>query len=135
MKSTPVNARNSMARTTLNTALAGLPVPMASTAGPRSATAKKTARAPRAAYRATWSDTTISTTTAPGGMSRNTATFGILLKLTPDGHLTATAIGTGSARGAGPGCTIRRGALLPFTMAAGNVSRVAGAGAQLRDLL
>src|SRR5260370_40646332 len=68
-------------------------------------------------------------------MSRNTATFGILLRLIPDGLPTARAIGTGSARGAGLGLTIRRGALLPSTMADGTISRAAGAGARARSLV
>src|SRR5438552_2538189 len=96
-----VSAGNSPVRTASTTSFKKLPVPTASTAGPLSATAKKTTRPPRATYRATWSVMTTSTTTAPGVMSLNTATFGIPLRSTPDGLLTAMAIGTGLGRGAG----------------------------------
>src|SRR5204863_1124046 len=91
-------------------------------------------RPPRATYRATWSVMTTSTTTAPGVMSLNTATFGIPLRLTLDGLLTAMAIGTGLGRGAGPGLTIRRGALLRSTTAVGRSSAALGVGARARFL-
>ena len=48
------------------------------------------------------------------------------------GHLIATDIGTGLARGAGHGWTMRHGVLRHFTMAAGRISTAGGAGA--RDL-
>src|SRR5438552_9329104 len=75
-----------------------------------------------------------STTMANGAMSRNTATFGIRAKLPLAGLLTATVIGTGSARGAGPGLTIHRGASRRTTMAAGTISVADGAGARARLL-
>src|SRR2546421_418781 len=106
MKCAPVSAGNSLAQTTSTTSLARHPARMASTAGPLSATAKTTTRSPRATYRAIWSATTTWTTTAPGVMSPNTATFGIPLRLNPDGLPTATAIGTGSARRAGTALSI-----------------------------
>lgn len=52
------------------------------------------------------------------------------MKLPLAGLLTAMAIGTGLAHGAGPGLIIRPGALLPITMAAGTILRAAGAGAR-----
>src|SRR5882762_823170 len=73
--------------------------------------------------------------TATGAMNRNTATFGIPVKSNPTGLPTAPAIGTGSARGAGPGLTIRPGALLRSTMAAGTISRGAGAGARAQSMV
>src|SRR5207302_87194 len=68
MKCIPVSAGNSPVRTASTTSFKKLPVPTASTAGPLSATAKKTTRPPRATYRATWSVMTTSTTTAPGAI-------------------------------------------------------------------
>src|SRR5260370_31036381 len=79
--------------------------------------------------------TTTSTTTVLGEMNRNTATFGIRAKLGLTGLPTATATGIGSAPGAGPGLITRRGALLLTTMAAGTISRAAGAGARARLIL
>src|ERR1700682_3800087 len=73
--------------------------------------------------------------TVTGAMNRNTATFGIPVKSSPTGLPTAPAIGTGSARGAGPGVTICPGALLRSTMAAGTISQAAGAGARARSLV
>src|SRR5260370_30003137 len=79
--------------------------------------------------------TTTSTTTVLGEMNPNTATFGIRAKLGLTGLPTATAIGIGSAPGAGPGLITRRGALLLTTMAAGTISQAAGDGAQARIML
>src|SRR5437879_10993320 len=91
-------------------ALPIFPVPTASIVGPLSATRRKTAPSPRNTFRAIWSAMTILMTTATGAMSRNTATFGIRAKLLLAGPLTAMAIGTGSARGAGRGLIIHHGA-------------------------
>src|SRR5690348_18451611 len=71
---------------------------------------------------------------ATGAMSPNTATFGIRAKWPLAGLLTATVIGTGSARGAGHGLTIRHGASRRTTMAAGHTSAARGAGARARLL-
>src|SRR5260370_5487300 len=79
-----------------------------------------------------WMVTATSTITATGVMSRSMATFGIQAKSRLTGLLTATAIGTGSAPGAGPGLIIRPGALLRTTTAAGTISRAGGAGALVR---
>src|SRR5438034_981180 len=73
-------------------------------------------------------------TTVLGEMSPSTVTFGIPPRLRLDGLLTVTATGIGSARGVGPGLTIRRGALLRSTMAAGRTSAARGAGARGRLL-
>src|SRR5713226_5734919 len=74
-------------------------------------------------------------TTVTGAMNRNTAMFGTRVKLRPVGLPTAMAIGTGSAPGAGPGWTIRLGALLRTTMVAGTISLAGGAGAPDRIMV
>src|SRR6266576_1551558 len=130
MKSIRVSAPNSTARKTYNTVLRKLPVPTASIVGPLSATRRKTAPSPQNTFRAIWSAMTILMTTATGAMSRNTATFGIRAKLLLAGPLTAMAIGTGSARGAGRGLIIHHGASRRTTMGAGTISEAGGAGAQ-----
>src|SRR2546427_194475 len=56
------------------------------------------------------------------------------VRLTPDGLPTAMAIGTGLGRGAGPGLTILRGALLHSTTAVGRSSAALGVGARARFL-
>src|SRR6266571_458509 len=73
--------------------------------------------------------------TALGAMSLGTGMFGIPPRSPLAGLLTATAIGTGSAHGAGLGLTIRLGALPRTTTAAGTISRAAGAGAPARSLV
>src|SRR5712691_10642542 len=73
--------------------------------------------------------------TALGAMSPSTGMFGIPPRLPLAGLLTAMAIGTGSALGVGLGLTIRLGALPRTTMAAGTISRAAGAGARARSLV
>src|SRR5882724_40570 len=102
---------------------------MASTAGHRIATSRKTTLFPRAMFLATWSAMTTSTITALGAMSLSMATFGTREKLPWAGLLTVMATGIGSARGAGLGWTIHPGALLPTTTAAGPTSAAGGAGA------
>src|SRR5258708_21938120 len=80
-------------------------------------------------FRATWMDIAIWTTTALGVTFQNMATCGIPTKFRRTGLHTVTATGTGSARGAGHGLTIRPGALLRITMAAGIILVAGGAGA------
>src|SRR6266478_9537544 len=104
-------------------------VPMASTAGRRIATSRKTILFPRATFLATWSAMTTSTITALGAMSPSMATFGTRVKLLLDGRHTAMATGIGSARGAGPGWTTHLGALPHITTVAGRISAAGGAGA------
>src|SRR5437016_3197437 len=67
-------------------------------------------------------------TTVTGAMNRNTAMFGTRVKLRPAGLPTATDIGTGSARGAGPGLTIRLGGSRLTITVVGIISRAVGAG-------
>ena len=62
------------------------------------------------------------TITVIGAMNPNTVTCGIRAKSNPTGLLTATAIGTGSAPGAGPGLTIRLGVSRLTTTAVGTIS-------------
>src|ERR1700722_18680835 len=75
-----------------------------------------------------------STTTAPGVRTATTVLSGTRRKSHRIGPPTATAIGVMSDRGAGRGSTMRRGALLHFTMDAGDSSATAGAGTPARDL-
>src|SRR5216684_1783903 len=70
-----------------------------------------------------------------GAMSPSKGMFGIIPMYLLPRLLTATAIGTGSALGVGPGLTIRLGALPLTTMAAGTISQAAGAGARARSLV
>src|SRR5580704_10069237 len=70
----------------------------------------------------------ISIITAHGAKTVTTVLSGIRRKSRPTGLLIATAIGATSALGAGPGWTMRLGALLHFTMDAGVTSATDGAG-------
>src|ERR1700682_822901 len=70
--------------------------------------------------------------TVHGAKNRITVRSGIRTQWLSAGLRIATDIGTGLARGAGPGWIMRPGALHRFTMADGHMLAVGGAGA--RDL-
>src|SRR6266404_3539141 len=72
--------------------------------------------------------------TVHGAKSPTMALSGTRIRWPWDGHPIVTGIGTGSAPGAGPGWTTRRGALRHFTMAAGHLLAADGAGARDQSL-
>ena len=105
-----------------------LPPPTRSTAGPAHGTAATTPRTRPVMCRLMWSATRTWTPTAPGVLIRPTATSGSRTGWQPAGRLTATGIGPGWTRGAGPGSMTRPGASPCPTTAAGPIWPAPGAG-------
>ena len=85
-------------------------------------------------YRAIWMVTATSMIPVRGETSRNMAMSGIPTTSRWTGLLTAMAIGTGSALGAGLGLTIPLGVSRRITTVVGTISAAGGAGAQARSL-